>query len=102
MGCKIWWEERRIEDYNQDKRSYDSKNGTINMSWARITDSRLNSHVTLPGMQAPEKEAHISMRISIFNNITKRFYVEDRRKGIQAPNMDNDQTLGLKSFKKRQ
>ena len=72
------------------------------MSLARITDSKLNSHVTLPGMQPPEKEAHTSMRIGRFNKIRKEYYEGKTIEGKHKPSFEDYETLGLRSSQNRE
>ena len=57
----------------RDSKIYDREQGKINLSKARVTSSRLNSHITLPGPRSIEKVAIINLRMGRFNRIAKNF-----------------------------
>ena len=131
MGCKIRWEEQRINQYmeekaslpderitkyedledeekenlvleeEKDKKIYVREEGTLIMAKARITESRLNAHIMLPPSQPLEKEAQINLRIGRSNQIAKDFYHQETREGKQRPNMDREEMEGKISIEKR-
>ena len=131
MGCKLRWEARRrmefqeeqehlpeeairkYEDLDEDEREallveegrhfqiYNRGEATIDLSKARVTDSRMNSHVTLPTLKSVEEEAKINLRLGTYKRVANSFLVDSTDNGRQAPNLPFEVTKGLKLVSSR-
>ena len=131
MGCKLRWEARRrmefreeqdhlpeedirrYEDLEEDERDdllieegrqfqiYNREDGVIDLSKARVTDSKLNSHVTLPTLKSVEEEALINIRLGSFKRVATNYFEDSTDNGRQAPNLPYEVTKGFKSISTR-
>ena len=90
----MWEEEKHRRINNREE-------GTVNMSNTRITNSRLNAHITLPQSQPVEKEAEINLRIGRYNKIAAEYHQNETKDGAPRSNLERSEALGLNSISKR-
>ena len=74
---------------------------TISMAKMRVTNSRLNAHITLPTLDSVEDEAHINLRTGKFGQVARKFYTDSTNEGLVASNLTQVELDGLESIQRR-
>ena len=80
---------------------YNRQEESVNLTRTRVTDSKLNSHITLPTLKSVAEESLINLRLNKFTRIAKTFEKECTNQGKVRSNLSEEEQEGLESLSKR-
>ena len=90
----------RAEQEANLRQIYDPINGIFNFAKKRVTDSKHNTKVKLPGEVSTDLELYINLRRNKYKSVYQ-IQLDQLNEGVQRSNLPPDETAGLQSLSKK-